>query len=381
GVVVVCDDHAAAEEWADAAPAGSRAHPVTSLGRSARLLKEGAVDLLAGTPEDLQGLAARSSLKLHTVTTVVLAWPEWLLASGRLPGLEHVLGDVREARRIVLSWNPAVLEDFLERHARRPHVVGDLPLGEDARPLPPVAAARYAVVPRARRVAARREILDALDKPRVVEWRHGAPLPEAADAILCFDLPSRVELKELAARGEPVLLLSPTQLPYARTIAAPLVPVPLRAVHTRAQSRAEALRAEATTRLEAGGLEPELGLLQPLFERYDPAEVAAALLALSRQPSVVSSQPTLLTPSAAPAEEWVRVFVGVGKKDRVGARDLVGALTREVGLERDDIGRIEVRETHCLVSVTPRAAERAIAGLSRVSLRGRRVTAHKDRGV
>ncbi|MGH7615430.1 MAG: hypothetical protein ACREMW_15475, partial [Gemmatimonadales bacterium] len=42
GVVVVCDDHAAAEEWADAAPAGSRAHPVTSLGRSARLLKEGA---------------------------------------------------------------------------------------------------------------------------------------------------------------------------------------------------------------------------------------------------------------------------------------------------------------------------------------------------
>jgi RNA-binding protein YlmH len=77
----------------------------------------------------------------------------------------------------------------------------------------------------------------------------------------------------------------------------------------------------------------------------------------------------------------VRVFVSVGKKDRVGAKDLVGALTREVGLERDDIGKIEVRETHCLVSVTSRAAERAIAGLCRVSLRGRRVTAHKDRGA
>ena len=380
-VVVACSDRAAAEEWADAAPAGLRVHPVTSLGRSARLLKESAVDVLAGAPEDLQGLAARSVLKLDTVATVVLAWPEWLLASGRLAELEQLLGELREARRIVLAWNPPVLEDFLERHARRPHVMGDLPLGEDARPLPPVAAARYAVVPRARRGAVRREVLDALDRPRVAEWRHGAPPPEAADAILCFDLPSRSELAALAARGEPVLLLSPPQLPYARSIAAPLSALPLPAVHTGAQSRAEALRAEATARLEAGGLEPELGLLQPLFERYDPAEVAAALLALNRQPSGVSSQPIPSTPSDAPAEGWVRVFVGVGKKDRVGARDLVGALTREVGLERDDIGRIEVRETHCLVSVTSRAAERAIAGLSRVSLRGRRVTAHKDRGA
>jgi hypothetical protein len=350
------------------------------LGRSARLLKDSAVEVLTGSPEDLQGLAARSVLKLETIATVVLAWPEWLLASGRLAVLEQLLGELRAARHIVLAWNPTVLEDFLERHARRPHVVGDLPLGEDARPLSPVAAARYVLVPRARRAATRREVLDALDRPRVSEWRHGAPPPEAADAILCFDLPSRPELAQLAARGEPVLLLSPPQLPYARSIAAPLSALPLPAVHTRAQSRADALRVEATARLEAGGLEPELGLLQPLFERYDPAEVAAALLALSRQPSVVSS-PLTPTPSAAPAEAWVRVFVSVGKKDRVGPKDLVGALTREVGLERDDIGKIEVRETHCLVHVTARAAERAIAGLCQVSLRGRRVTAHKDRGA
>ncbi len=382
-VVVVCSDHAAAEEWADATPEGLRVHPVTSLGRSARLLKQSGVDLLAGTPEDLQGLAARSALKLDSVTTVVLAWPEWLQSSGRLAGLEQLLGELREARRIVLSWNPTVLEDFLERHARRPHVVGDLPVGDDARPLPPVAAARYAVIPRARRAAVRREVLDALDRPRVAEWRQGAPPPDAADAILCFDLPTRAELAELATCGEPILLLSPSQLPYARSIAAPLTALSLPGAQTRAQSRAEALRAEATTRLEAGGLEPELGLLQPLFERYDAAEVAAALLAAHRQlaqatpPTAESRSPT----APPPSEDWVRVFVGVGKKDRVGARDLVGALTREVGLERDDIGRIEVRETHCLVSVKPRVAERAIAGLCRVSLRGRRVTAHKDRGV
>ena len=379
--LVICADSASAEEWADAAPAGLRVHPVTGLGRTARILKDGAVDVLAGAPEDLQALAARSALKLDTVAVVVLAWPEWLLASDRLPILEHLLAELREARRIVLAWNPSLLEDFLERYARRPHVVGDLPMGGDARPLPSVAPSRYAVVPRARRHAALREVLDALDRPSVTAWRRGTALPARLDAIVCLDLPSRSELAELAARGEPVLLLSPAQLPYARTIAAPLTTLALPAVRTRVQSRAEALRAEAAARIEAGGLEPELGLLQPLFERYDPAEVAAALLALSRQPSAVSQATADSRPPAAPSEGWVRVFVSVGKKDRTGPRDLVGALTREVGLERSDIGRIDVRDTFSLVSVAPHVADRAIAGLSGVSLRGRRVTAHRDRGA
>src|SRR5262249_24793149 len=62
--VIVCSDSAAAEEWADAAPETLRVHPVTALGRTTRLLTSGAVDILAGTPEDLQALARASALKL-----------------------------------------------------------------------------------------------------------------------------------------------------------------------------------------------------------------------------------------------------------------------------------------------------------------------------
>ena len=214
--IIVCSDRIAAEEWADSAPSGRRVHPVTALERSARLMNAGRVDVLAGTPEDLHALAARSALKLDTVSAIVLAWPEWLLASGRLPALDQLLAELREVRRIVLAWDPAAIEDLLERHARRPHIVGDLPLGEDARPLPPVGPARYAVVVRARRRAALREVLDALDRPRVTEWRLGTS-PEAADAIVCLDLPSRAELTAIAAAATPVLLLSPDQLPYARS--------------------------------------------------------------------------------------------------------------------------------------------------------------------
>ena len=378
--VVVCSDTAAAEEWADAAPRDLRVHPVTALGRTTRLLSAGAVDVLAGTPEDLQALARASALKLEPVTAVVLAWPEWLVDTNRLAGLEHILGETREARRIILAWNPAALDDLIERYARRPHVIGDLPLGDDARPLPPVGPARYAIVPAPRRAAVRRDVLDAIDRPRVTTWRRGAT-PEPSDVIVCLDLPSRAELAAIGASGAPVLLLSPAQLPYARSIAAPLTPLPLRAARAKAATDAEQLRDRVAARLAAGGLEAELGLLEPLLEQFDGAEVAAALLAIghwplasgSLQPTANSQQPT------APHEEWVKVFVNVGKKDRASAKDLVGALTREVGLARTDIGRIELREGFCLVHLAPQAADAAIRGLSRVAIRGRRVTARRDR--
>ena len=380
--VIVCSDSDSSEAWADAAPPALRAHAATGLDRSMRLLKEGAVDVLAGTPEDLQALATRSALKLDAVATLVLAWPEWLLAGNRLAALEQLLGELHEARRIVLAWNPPVLEDLLERYARRPHVVGDLPLGDDARPLPPVAAARYAVVPRSRRGAVVREALDALNRPRVAQWRCGEAASEAADAILCLDLPTRAELVQIAGRGEPVLLVAPAQLPYARSIAAPLTALPLPAARERAASAAEALRARAAAQLEAGGLEPELGLLEPLLQRYDAAEVAAALLAIGYRPSVaVGIQTPADSRSPAGPAEWVKVFVNLGKKDRVGAKDLVGALTREVGLARTDIGRIDLREAFSLLEIAPPVADRAIAGLGRVSIRGRRPAAHRDRDV
>jgi len=378
-VLILCADSAAAEEWADAAPAALRTHAVTGLGRTVRLLQDGTIAVLAGSPEDLHALSTRSALKLDAVRTVVIAWPEWLIASGRLPVLEQLLSETRDARRIVLAWNPQVLEDFLERYARRPHVVGDLPMGEDARPLAPVGPARYVLLPRARRAAARREVLDALDRPRVLEWRRGTALDAPADVVVCFDLPTRDELVRLAATAEPVLLLAPAQLPYARSIATPLTPLPLLATRLRAQSEADALRARTAARVEAGALEAELGFLEPLLERYDAAEVAAALLSISRQHEAAAEQPTSNLPHPAPSESWVRLFVNVGKKDRAAAKDLVGAMTREIGLAREDIGRIEVREGFTLVSVAAHAVDTAIRGLSRVAIRGRRLSARRDR--
>ena len=120
--VVVCADFEQAGLWADAAPPEYRAHPVTGLTRTAVLLKEGRVGLLAGSAADLAALVARAALKLETVETIVIAWPESFADQ-----LDALLAEAPNARRVILSWTPPAISDFLERHGRRAEVFAEIP--------------------------------------------------------------------------------------------------------------------------------------------------------------------------------------------------------------------------------------------------------------
>ena len=369
-VLIITESPSAAAAWATspgAVPQPLRCHAVTGLERSARLLAAGAVDVLAGCPADLAALLARSALKGDQIRTVVLAWPESVQGTPEMAAVEALLSEMKDARRIVLSWSPASLETLLEAQARRPEVVGDLPVGEDARPLPPVGGAKYLIAGAGNRDAAVATALDVLDPGEAFVWRRGLEATGTANVVICADLPTRVELSALSAVGVPVLILAPEQLAYARSLASPLTPVP---ALSGAPASAREARAKLAARIEQGDLAAELALLAPLFERYDAAEIAAAAYSLGRtQPSAASHLPA----------ERVKVHVNVGKKDRAGAKDIVGALIREAGLSKDDVGRIDVRETHSVVEVAGSAAERAVARLSGMMIRGRRVSARLDR--
>ena len=368
--VIVCADHEQAVLWADAAPPELRAHAVTGLARTAALLKEGRVGVLVGAPADLGTLLSRSALKLDTLDTLVIAWPESFAGE-----LDTLLGEAPEARRVILSWDPHGLTDFIERHARRAEIVGDMPLDSVGKP-----SVRYAVVPAGRRTIAVRDVLDAVQSVRAYVWKGGdvAAPAEPPDAVVATTLPTREELRLLSAIAQPLVVALASQVPYLKSIAS-LSSFALPSRADRAQARSAAVRTEISARLTQGDVDAELAVLAPLFEEHDPALVAGALLAISRQPSTAAmSHP----PSAVSQPEggWVRVFVSVGRKDQASAKDLVGALIKEVGLQKGQIGKIDVRETFSLVEVSPDAADQAVRRLPGVSIRGRRVTARPDRG-
>jgi hypothetical protein len=114
--------------------------------------------------------------------------------------------------------------------------------------------------------------------------------------------------------------------------------------------------------------------LAPLFERYDPAAVAAAMFDLW-----TNSAPAAAAP-AAEVSGTSKIYVGLGKKDGATANDFVAVLTKELRFERGKIGRIELRDGYSLIEVPTQDAEKLANALNGVTLRRKRLTARVDRG-
>jgi hypothetical protein len=250
-------------------------------------------------------------------------------------------------------------------------------------------------VPWSRRISALADLVELLDPSSFTIWtaddsrheeiRRALPLaapemqlvtgdaPEAA-VIVAFDLPTADRLRQLVGAGEVVLLVPPAAEAYVDRIAAPRRPLRLPGLLDTVTTAAGARRAAIVGALESGSPERALLTLAPLFERYDPAAVAAALFDLWTAGG--GNLPTALPDIPATA----RVFIGVGKKDGVTVNDVVATLTKDVRVERTKIGKIELRDAFALVELPAQEAEAIARALNGTTIRRKRVTARIDRG-
>lgn len=367
------------------APALRPMHPLTGIARTDRLIRAGTVRTLAAVPADVLDLVSRSTIKPERLGHLVVAGPARIAASGQAEQLDAILGDTGGLHRVIVTSDDAAVAEWLERHARRvPVSVGSRP---PARPLGPV---RYAVVESYTRVRAVRAALDILNPATALLWEPGrrepwaellgvpglnlalapeAPLPGSVDLAVAAELPSAEVLARLLEQATEVLVLARGyQVPYLEQLARPLKPLRLPSDVDRARIQGARWRAAIRERLEQGGVGPQLAAIEPLLSEYDPAVIAAAALA--------AGEPR---PETAATEAWTRLFVSVGHKHDVRPADLFGALLNTVGLRREDVGRIDVREAHSFVEVRPAVAQQAVTGLTGQEIRRRRVRAQLAR--
>jgi hypothetical protein len=367
---------------------GLRVQVAHGTSRATRRLREETVDLLVATPETALALQRRSAFHADALAAVVLAWPEAWEGEDAVAAL---MQDMKEVQRIVLTSAPERAAALVERYARRALTLGGAVL--DGAPAGPV---RTVGVPWGRRVSALADLVELLDPTSLVIWtadrglhdtiRAATALDErtirlatgdapGADTVIAFDLPDAARLRQLTAAGEVVLLVPPGAEAYVERLAAPRRPLRLPGALEAATTAAAARRAAIVRVLEGGPPERALHTLAPLFERHDPAAVAAALYELWTSAAGTGA------PSALPdIPATARVYVGVGKKDGATVNDLVAVLTKEVRVERGKIGRVELRDAFSLVEVPAQEAERVATALNGTTIRRRRVTARVDRG-
>jgi ATP-dependent RNA helicase DeaD len=382
-------------EWGGAAHqltagTGLRIQVAHGTARAMRRLKGDGVDLLIATPDAALALHKRSALGMDELVGVLLAWPEsWEDPATLTPLMQDL---PKDAQRIVVTSAAAGAADLVERYARRA-----LTLGAHEGPAPePVGPVRTAGVAWERRAAALADLVELLDPASLVVWtadrghheeigRH-VPVGDAevrvvtgdaprAALVIAFDPPSPERLRQLLTAGEVVLLAPPDVTAYLERIAAPRRPVRLPGLLDSVMTEAGARRAAIVRTLETGRPDRALLALAPLFERHDPAAVAAALFELwtTAGASLPAAPPDI--PAIA------RVYVGVGKKDGATANDLVAVLTKEVRYDRQKIGRVELRDAFSLVEIPAQDAERVAAALNGVTIRRKRVSARVDRGA
>lgn len=332
----------------------------------ARALEAGA-HVLVGTPGRLQDHVERGTVSLRGVGVVVLDEADRLLDLGFQDAVEGLLLAVRAGGRAVQgvlcsATFPAEVLRLAEAVLRSPAVVtaaqppaaldqAVVPCATPADRLPALQALLARLNPLAALVFCNQrqtvdEVASALPAAMALHGEHEQE--RRNDVLAAFRSGScRVLVAtDVAGRGldvEGVELVVHYDLP----------PSPSAATH----------RSGRTGRAGAAGLSVALllpnhvsrweGLLGPHVRRV---ELPAALHA-----------------EAHP--DWRCVRVGAGRRDKLRPGDLLGALTRDVGLPPEAVGRIEIGERCSYVALRPAEAPQALRELKRVKGKGVRVDA------
>src|SRR5262245_5793260 len=386
----------------------------TSPRRTARLLKFRPSQLIAGAPDTLVELLRGAALKLDTVKIVCIAWADELVARGELADLETVMTEVPKeaARTVVTSELTPAVEETLERYARRARRVV-APVAETELPV----NLEYVTVSPQTKLTVLRRLLDELDPQSAMTFARntesetqlrdlfralgyggsespmavGLAAPPGTDVVVLFDMPAtREELREAAsAARRAIALVQPSQFASLRLLAAggSLTPITLPESGTRARDRDGRVRTELRAVLESGEFGRELLSLEPLLDRCDGIEIAAAALQLLERERAARASASVAkaAPGGAPSRERdvgpvVRLFVNVGARDNVRPGDLVGAIANEAGITSNEVGKIDVRESHSVVEVAAAVADTVIQRVTGTPIRGRRAVVRLDEG-
>jgi ATP-dependent RNA helicase DeaD len=360
-----------------------------------------AAQVAVASPASAIAAVEHSAIKLDGLKTLVVDGASAMIELGAADALETLTAQVpRDAQRVVLtSQLTRDVEDYTDRHARRARQLTYLPA--EVAPLSD-AGAEYLAAPRhawlsglvallgarAPRGNARLLCRRASDAPerrdqlavRGIAVAGGASQEgvrvesEPANAVepgaisIMWGTPADLAgfQARVAGAGRAVVFLEPRELSHLQRLAS-VLSVGLSAlassIPAEAQRSAETTRQRLRDAAANRDLEPYILLLEPLLEEFTPTQVAAAATALVRE-----EQPK---PYDESLPAWTRLYFAIGRRDNVRPADLVGAITGETPVKGDQIGRIEIRDTHCAVEVAASVADQVIKGLATTTIRGR----------
>lgn len=135
--------------------------------------------------------------------------------------------------------------------------------------------------------------------------------------------------------------------------------------------------------IQEGHLTPYTSMVERLAEEYSSIDIAAALAKLLMERDKINLAEDAVDPfedTGASEAGMVRVFMNIGKRDRVRIGDILGAITNEIGLSGSSVGAIDMFDKYTFVEIPKEEAPRIIKRMNKIRIKGKKVNAEPANG-
>ena len=68
--------------------------------------------------------------------------------------------------------------------------------------------------------------------------------------------------------------------------------------------------------------------------------------------------------------EFVTLYIGKGKKDKINKIDIVGFLFKKGGLSKDDVGKVDVKEHYAFVAISRKKSQQTLKLIQNEKIKG-----------
>lgn len=112
-----------------------------------------------------------------------------------------------------------------------------------------------------------------------------------------------------------------------------------------------------------------------LEEEYNSFDVASAILKLYIDDNKKDGYEEIDTNNLNNGAEagMVRLFINMGKKQKISPRHIIGAITNKTSLSRNDIGKIDIYDKFSFVEVSKENTSEVLAGLKNYRIKGKKM--------
>lgn len=158
---------------------------------------------------------------------------------------------------------------------------------------------------------------------------------------------------------------------------------PIPSVNDVAAIKVEKLLEQAGELIATDGLGRMMDLLEEYLDGsdYSATEMAAALLAMQLGETSTQTLPKEEFGDTGAESGMVRMFMNIGKKDRVRIGDILGAVAGESGMEGALVGTIDMYDNFSFVEVPQEYAAAVLEAMNHSKIKGRRVNMEPAKNV